>query len=87
MTRNRAGCPDWCRGHGCALGEHRAHPVRLQLPNGSAVLTRVAGRATQHAEVRLSVRLPADDTAAQHRLLALLFQLQTLTATLPEVSS
>ncbi|MEV6527722.1 hypothetical protein AB0M43_37960 [Longispora sp. NPDC051575] len=87
MTRQRAGCPDWCRGHGCALGEHRAHPVRLPLPNGSAVLTRVATAAAQHAEVRLSIRLPADDTAAHARLLALLFQLQTLTATIPEVLS
>ncbi|WP_386778856.1 hypothetical protein [Longispora fulva] len=61
--------------------------MRLQLPNGSAVLTRVAGPSAQHAEVRLSVRLPADDAAAQARLLGLLFQLQTLTATTPEVSS
>ncbi|WP_412540223.1 hypothetical protein R8Z50_31080 [Longispora sp. K20-0274] len=57
----------------------------MRLLNGSAVLTRVAGPVGQHAEVRLSVRLPADDTAAQARLLRLLFQLQNLTA--KEISS
>jgi hypothetical protein len=83
-TRNgtgHGGHPDWCaRGHHCGLGEHRAAPIRIDLPGaGTAVLTRIrAANGAQHAEIRLSVRLPDTEPAARLRLAALLTHLHTL---------
>jgi hypothetical protein len=79
MTRDTH--PDWCaRGHRCGLGEHRAHPITITVPGaGGATLTRVStpdGR--QHAEIRLSITLPASEAAARLRLAALLTHLHTL---------
>lgn len=73
--------PDWCaQGHRCGLGEHRAHPITLTVPGaGGAVLTRVRSAAgTQHAEIRLSIALPAGEPAARLRLAALLTHLSAL---------
>jgi hypothetical protein len=73
--------PPWCaQGHHCGLGEHRATPVRIDLPGaGSAVLTRIrAADGAQHAEIRLSIALPDAEPAARLRLAALLTHLQAL---------
>jgi hypothetical protein len=43
------------------------------------LLTRVrSADGTEHADIRLSIALPADDTAARQRLAALLTHLRTL---------
>lgn len=78
--------PDWCAAdHTCTAarpgGEHRADPHTLRVPGaGSAVLTRIQTEATgrQHAEVILSVTLPAAEDAARVRLAALLTELRRL---------
>ncbi|GII20844.1 hypothetical protein [Planosporangium mesophilum] len=80
MTR-RPRCPDWCAGgHRCGLGEHRSDPISITIPGaGTAVLTRVrAADGTDHADIRLSAALPADEPAARLRLAALLTHLRTL---------
>jgi hypothetical protein len=87
-SRPRRVCPDWCarRESACPAreghpgGEHRADPITFTAPGaGSAVLTRVrSADGTDHAEIRLSVALPADDHAARLRLAALLTHLRTL---------
>lgn len=78
---NHSRHPGWCaRDHTCGLGEHRAAPIRIDLPGaGSAVLTRI-GTTTgaQYAEIRLSVTLPHLEPAARLRLTALLTHLHTL---------
>jgi hypothetical protein len=73
--------PAWCaQGHRCHLGEHRARPVTIHTPGaGSAVLTRVRNaNGVQHAEIRLSVSLPADEPAARQRLVELVWELHAL---------
>jgi hypothetical protein len=72
--------PAWCeRGHRCALGEHRAQPVRLDRPGtGSVVLTRVAGRGREFAEVTMSVRLAPGEFNAKAHLLHVLAALEDL---------
>ena len=53
----------------------------LRVPGaGSAVITRVqtAASGVQHAEVTLSIRLPASEAAARRRLAALLSHLRLL---------
>jgi hypothetical protein len=75
----RAGHPDWCaHNHTCGLGEHRAQPVRLDIPGrGSVVLTRVQGAdGRQHAEIRTSITLAAGDTAARTHLAHILTELE-----------
>ncbi|GII26496.1 hypothetical protein [Planosporangium mesophilum] len=71
----------WCAaGHRCGLGEHRADPITLTVPGaGTAVITRVrSADGAEHADIRLSVALPADEPAARLRLAALLTHLRTL---------
>jgi hypothetical protein len=73
--------PDWCaQGHRCGLGEHRADPITITVPGaGGAVLTRIrAADGRQHAEIRLTIALPAPETQARLRLAALLTHLTTL---------
>jgi hypothetical protein len=67
-------------GHRCGLGEHRAHPITITVPGaGGAVLTRVrAADGRQHAEIRLTIALPAPEAQARLRLAALLTHLHTL---------
>jgi len=38
--------PEWCgKGHRCNLGEHRAHPVVMEVDGvGKVLITRVLGR-------------------------------------------
>ncbi len=72
---------DWCaRGHHCGSGEHRSHPITHTTPGaGSTVITRTrTTTGTEHAEIRLTVDLPAGQEAARQRLAALLTHLQTL---------
>jgi hypothetical protein len=71
--------PDWCaHNHTCGLGEHRAAPVRLDIPGrGSVVLTRVQGAdGRQHAEIRTSITLAAGDVAARAHLAHILTELE-----------
>jgi len=73
--------PDWCaHGHRCGLGEHRAAPITLTVPGaGAATLTRVrAVTGREHAELRLTVALPASEDRARLRLAALLTHIRTL---------
>jgi|tagenome__1003787_1003787.scaffolds.fasta_scaffold19587900_2 hypothetical protein len=72
---------DWCgTGHRCGMGEHRSHPQTFTVPGaGSASITRVrAANGREHAEVRLSITLPPNETAARQLLTALLTHLRTL---------
>jgi hypothetical protein len=72
---------DWCaRNHTCGLGEHRATPIVLDAPGaGRVVLTRVRGTdGRDHAEVRLTIALPSNETHARYRLAAVLSHLETL---------
>jgi len=58
-----------------------AMPVTVTVPGaGHAVITRVPGAAHSHdtAEIRLTVTLPGDDTAAGLRLAALTTHLRAL---------
>lgn len=67
--------PDWCtRGHPCNLGEHRAHPIRIDVPQvGSLIVTRVQGTAGhQYAEVRASLQLTPHEPHARHQLATVL---------------
>ena len=70
----------WCaRGHRCGLGEHRADPVTLTAPGGAVVLTRVqAPTGRQHAEVRISIKLPTGENNARAHLALILTALQAL---------
>jgi len=82
MNHNSPHTP-WCaKDHRCAvlLGEHRAREIVIDSPGaGRALLTRVlAVNGKQHAEIRLRIVLPANETAARNRLAALLTHLQTL---------
>jgi hypothetical protein len=79
--------PQWCahdhtcNAGRCPAGEHRAAPIRIDLPGaGSVVLTRIRSHDTgvEHAEIRLSVRLPDTEPAARLRLASLLAHLQAL---------
>jgi len=83
MTRDRdqGGHTGWCaRDHQCGLGQHRADPVRLTIPGlGGAVLTRIRNTdGTEHAEVRLSIRLHTHEPTARDQLATLLANLRTL---------
>ncbi|WP_433051688.1 hypothetical protein [Dactylosporangium sp. CS-033363] len=63
--------PAWCaQGHRCGLGEHRGAPLTVEVPGlGRAVLTRVQDAdGREHAEVRLTVALDADDLTARVQL-------------------
>jgi hypothetical protein len=80
-TRSSQEHTDWCaQDHRCGLGEHRSHPITHTTPGaGSTVITRIrTATGTEHAEVRLTVDLPAGQEAARQRLAALLTHLQTL---------
>ncbi len=79
--------PDWCgTGHRCRLGEHRSDPQTFTVPGaGSATVTRIRdARGREHAEVRLSIALPADPHAARLRLAALLTHLRNLIGPSPK---
>jgi hypothetical protein len=68
-------------GHLRNLGERKAHPtVVVRAPGaGSVVLTRIqSADGRQHAEVRLSIVLPDQESQARQRLVALVTHLQTL---------
>ncbi len=67
----------WCAGgHLCNLSEHRAHPIAIH-PTGA--LTRVRDHTGRdHVEIRLRLPLPANETAARHRLAALLAELANI---------
>jgi hypothetical protein len=81
-------CPDWCNRRnvrcpareGYPNTEHRADPIGFTIPGaGRAQLTRVrALSGVEHAEIRLSVTLPATEADARARLAALLTHLRTL---------
>lgn len=63
--------PDWCgQGHRCGLGEHRSEPLRAGLVVGTRI-QRHAGRS--HLEIRASIPLPRDETAARDRARLALF--------------
>jgi hypothetical protein len=71
--------PEWCaHTHACGLGEHRARPVRLEVPGrASVVLTRVMGTSgRQHVEIRTSVTLAPGDEAARAHLAHVLTELE-----------
>lgn len=71
----------WCaQGHRCGLGEHRADPVIIEAPGrGVVVLTRVqASTGRQHAEVRISIKLPDGESHARARLALILTALEAL---------
>jgi hypothetical protein len=75
------GHTDWCaRGHLCGLGEHRAEPIAITVPKvGTSVLTRVRDTyGRQYAEIRLVIRLPAEEPKARLRLITLLTGLPAL---------
>jgi hypothetical protein len=77
---DRRNHPDWCaHTHACGLGEHRARPVRLEVPGrASVVLTRVEdSTGRQHVEIRTSVTLAAGDHAARAHLAHILTELET----------
>jgi hypothetical protein len=72
---------EWCgRGHHCGLGEHRAAPIVLEVPNlGRVVLTRVQGHdGRQHAEVTATVALAEAEPDVRAQLLVLTGDLETL---------
>jgi hypothetical protein len=74
----RGGHPEWCaHTHACGMGEHRAQPIRLDIPGrGCVVLTRVqSANGRQHAEIRTSVALATGDTAARDHLAHILTEL------------
>jgi hypothetical protein len=69
---------DWCaEGHRCGLGEHRSHPHVVEVPGaGRVVLTRVQSRdGREHAEIRATVRLSADEPRARWQLARLMTEL------------
>ena len=71
----------WCaRGHRCGLGEHRADPIVIDTPgHGRATLTRVrSASATDHAEVRITIRLARTEPTARRQLAGLLHTLDAL---------
>jgi hypothetical protein len=73
--------PSWCaQGHRCGLGEHRADPLTIAIPgHGRATLTRVHGAdGREHAEVRLTVALAADEPTARVQLLGTVRDLRGL---------
>lgn len=81
MNPLRDGHTGWCaRDHQCGLGQHRAHPVRFTIPGlGSAVLTRIrTAEGSDHAEIRLSIRLTNHEPTARDQLATLLVNLRTL---------
>jgi hypothetical protein len=73
MTRRRVHAA-WC------AGGYRAFPVTVAIPGvGRAVPTRVrTAEGAKHAEIRLSVTLPDQESHARARLTALLTHLTTL---------
>ena len=78
MTATRAH-PDWCaQGHQCGLGEHRAQPVRLEVPGrGVIVLTRVmCADGRQHVEIRTRLCLADGERPARAHLARILVELQ-----------
>jgi len=77
MTRH----PEWCaQGHRCALGEHRADPLVIEVPAlGRVVLTRVlATDGRQHAEIRIRLTLAGTEPAARRQLHGLALDLKTV---------
>ena len=74
----RGGHPDWCaHTYTCGMGEHRAQPIRLDIPGrASVVLTRVqSANGRQHAEIRTSITLATGDQAARDHLAHILTEL------------
>lgn len=72
---------EWCAGgHHCGLGEHRAAPIVLEVPNlGRVVLTRVRGHdGRQHAEITATVALAEAEPYVRAQLLVLTSDLETL---------
>ncbi len=64
----------WCgRGRYCQLGEHRSQPTRWQTPYGGIVATLVHNDATGRAylELRASITIPANETAARRQAVAI----------------
>jgi hypothetical protein len=64
----------WCgRGHHCNMGEHRSHPIRWQTPYGSVVATLVdnPGARRTYLELRASIAIPANETAARRQAAAI----------------
>ncbi|MER7278848.1 hypothetical protein ABT369_30845 [Dactylosporangium sp. NPDC000244] len=75
--------PEWCaQGHRCGLGEHRAAPLTVEVPGlGAATLTRVqSADGREHAEVRLTVVLAADELTARVQLGGVVRDLKTVIA-------
>ena len=71
----------WCaRDHKCALGEHRADPIVVDLSQlGRGVLTRLEGTdGREYAEIRVRIPLPRHEGKARLRLAALLSRLPIL---------
>jgi hypothetical protein len=72
---------EWCaRGHRCGLGEHRAEPIAVHVPEvGIGVLTRVCDSdGQQYAEIRVRVALPTDEMKARLHLATILTRLPVL---------
>lgn len=63
--------PEWCaRGHRCGLGEHRAHPVVMQVEGvGKVLLTRVLGaNGRERMELTGSAYLNVRGAAARRQV-------------------
>jgi hypothetical protein len=63
--------PVWCaRGHRCNLGEHRAHPVVMQVDGvGKVLITRVLGaNGRERMEVTGSAYLSTTGQAADRQV-------------------
>ena len=63
--------PEWCaRGHRCGLGEHRAHPVVMEVDGvGKVLLTRVLGaNGRERMELTGSAYLTAKGPAARRQV-------------------
>ncbi|WP_426514413.1 hypothetical protein ACPPVO_29645 [Dactylosporangium sp. McL0621] len=63
--------PAWCaRGHRCNLGEHRAHPMVMEVDGvGKVLITRVLGNnGRERVEVAGSAYLTAKGPAANRQV-------------------
>jgi hypothetical protein len=63
--------PEWCaKGHRCNLGEHRAHPVVMEVGGvGKVLITRVLGRnGRERMEVTGSAYISSTGTAASRQV-------------------
>jgi len=60
----------WCgRGHHCGLDEHRSKPANWTTPYGAVVatLTRHTRARTAYLELRIRVRIAANETTARRQ--------------------